>query len=486
MRLNIIISILSIISKHLSWVVLIPIIIAIIDRDYGSIPPFICASLIAFVFGYFANKKAPEQDAINNVKKAEALFGVFLAWVWFALICTIPYLFYHMPLIDAFFESMSGITTTGATIIKDFSLYPKTLFFFRSMTQWFGGIGIIVVFIAILPQFAVAGRQMFYAETPGPMEEKLTPRIRHTASAVWIVYLILTFMQVILLKFAGMDWFHAVTNTMSSIAGGGFSPNPQSIMGYNSNLITWIVVVFMFLSGVNFALQYKFLIQRKFKSIWHNEEFKVYLAVVFTASLLLTFILIYIQHYNLGNAIKDSVFQVVSVITATGFASVDYNLWSSDAKIILIVLMFIGASAGSASGGIKIVRYIFIFKYLKREIAKIIHPQAIVPVKLNGVAVSKDVRRQMISFIMFYFFWLGLSTVIVTLIENSATIGFTGSVSTLGNIGPAFGKLAPFGNFGDLHAATKGLFIFNMLVGRLELVPFLAMLHPDFWAIKKH
>lgn len=484
MRLNVIISILSNVLKHLSWVVLIPVIIALIDKDYGSVAPFVSASLISLFFGFLAGRKPPEPDVLNNIKKTEALFSVFLAWVLFALVCMIPYLFYHMHPVDALFESMSGITTTGSTIMRDFSLYPKALFFFRSMTQWFGGIGIIVVFIAILPQFAVAGRQMFFAESPGPIEEKLTPRIRHTATAVWIVYLLLTLIETVLLKFAGMDWYNALCNTLSTIAGGGFSPNPQSILGYNSGAITWIITVFMFLSGVNFALQYRVLIQRKFKSIWHNEEFKVYLAVVFIISAMLALILYGMQNYNLHDAFKDGFFQVVSIITTTGFASADFNLWSTEAKVILVLVMFLGASAGAASGGIKIIRYIFIFKYLRREISKIIHPQAIVPIKLNGIAVTKDVRRQMISFVMFYFFWIGISTFIVSIVESSATTGLTGTLTTLGNIGPGLGILGPFSHFGDLHIGTKLLFIFNMLVGRLELVPFLAMLHPDFWSIK--
>lgn len=251
MRINYLANAIGLILMYISLVILAPVIIALIYKDFNSILPFITASVISASLGLALRKLvkgAEEMENLNDIKKAEALFIVAVSWIMFGIISAIPYLFYGLNPLDSMFESVSGITTTGATIITHFD-YPKAFFFWRSMTQWLGGLGIIVLFIAILPQFAVAGRQMFFAETPGPTEDKFTPRIRNTASALWKVYSGLTILQVILLTIGGMSLFDAICNSFSTLAAGGFSPNPQSIMGYHSNYITWVVLIFMFFAG---------------------------------------------------------------------------------------------------------------------------------------------------------------------------------------------------------------------------------------------
>lgn len=484
MRLNYILSALGLVMMFFGAVILVPIIIAIAYQDYSSIVPFISASLISIITGYFFRRNGGFLKNFNDLKKTEGLFIVVLTWSIIALITSIPYLFFGLTPLNAIFEAVSGVTTTGATIVTDFSLYPKTFFFWRSMSQWLGGMGIIVLFIAILPQFAVAGRQMFFAEAPGPTEEKITPRIRHTATALWSVYIILTVLEIIALYFAGMPLYDAICNSFSTIAAGGFSPNPESIMGYNSSLITWIIIVFMFFAGANFALSYKVLFQRKLKAPFRSDEFKFYFYIIAGFSALLASMLILDNSYNIFESITDSVFQIISIITTTGFASFDFENWSVSAKSVLFTMMFVGGCAGSAGGGVKVVRVLFIFKYLKREIAQILHPRAVLPIKFDKNAVSHDILRQIIGFILFYFFILIISSITVSVIEGSMVIGLTGTAATIGNIGPGFGIIGPMGSFNDLSAITKLIFIVNMLVGRLELIPFLAMLHPDFWIIK--
>lgn len=474
---------LELVMRCISLVILAPVAVAVYYRDWNSIIPFVVAAVFALTISFLCRKKSSEFESLNDIKKSEALCVVAVSWLVFCLIGAIPYLYFGLSPINSLFESVSGITTTGATILTSFD-YPKAMFFWRSMSQWLGGMGIIVLFIAVLPQFAVAGRQMFFAEAPGPTEEKITPRIRHTASAVWTIYLIVTVLEILLLKLAGMPLFDAFCNSFSTLAGGGFSPHPQSIMGYHSNLICWIMIFFMFIAGVNFALMYKVYLYRKPSFLFKDEEFKAYSLIILVFSLCITLLLYNQGIHNFFEALTTSAFQVISIIITAGFASVDFNQWQLSTKIFLFALFFCGACAGSAGGGLKVVRILFLFKYLKREVAKILHPNAVYPIKFNKVTIPQEVIRQIVAFIFFYILIFALSSFIIAIIENNSVVGVTGSITTLGNIGPAFNVIGPMGSFDVLHPISKFICIFNMLIGRLELVPFLAMLHPDFWNIK--
>ena len=481
MRLNYILAALSLVFIGFGAMVFLPAFVAIYYQDYLSILPFVTAGIISIVLGILLKYINGEKQNFNDLRKKEGLFIVALTWILISGITTIPYLFYGISPINALFEGVSGITTTGATILTDFSLYPKTLFFWRSLSQWLGGMGIIVLFIAILPQFAVAGRQMFFAEAPGPTEDKITPRIKHTAAALWGIYFSLTIIEIILLYINGMPLFDSVCHSLSTLAAGGLSPQAAGIGEYNNPVLIWIITVFMFLAGVNFALQYRVIVQKQFKAIFSNTEFMVYLLIFLGFSAMLVYILVTANGYNISNAIRDSMFQVISILTSTGFASVDFAKWTTPAQVLLFVLMLVGASAGSASGGIKVVRVVIVMKYLWREIVAILHPKAIIPIKLDKIAIPVEILKQTIAFVIFYFIILILSSIMVSILEGNIITGITGSATTLGNIGPGFAQIGPYSNFDNLSNITKIIFIFNMLIGRLELIPFLAMLHGDFW-----
>ncbi len=486
MRLATILNALGIILFSLGFIVLSPALVALLYRDYLSIPPFAAACCSSVAIGLLCRRYGGFACDFDQLRRTEAMLIVVLAWIMASGISTIPYLFYGLPLIDACFEAVSGITSTGSTILQDFSAYPKAFFFWRSLSQWVGAMGIIVLFVAILPQFAIAGRRMFFTELPGPMEEKVTPRIKHTAKALWLFYLLLTLIEAALLWLAGMPLFDAVCNSFSTMAAAGFSPNPQSIMGYDNATVTWIVLVFMFLAGGNFVLQYRVLFQGKFRSLLYHEELRFYIIIILSMSFLLFLILMGSEtSLTTGEGVRESLFQVVSVLTTSGFASSDFALWTIPAQTLLFTLMLIGGCAGSAAGGIKVTRVLFALKYLKREITQIVHPKAVLPLKMNRVTLQEDTQRQILGFLLFYMTLMTLSALAVSTIEGDMMIGIVGTASAIGNVGPGFGAIGPFGSFSHLSVFSKIIFIIDMLVGRLELVPFLAMFHPDFCIIKR-
>ncbi len=478
-------NVLGIILVAFGTIMVVPIAVALFLREYQAILPFAVSLLIGVVLGVLCRWLGRFSRDFDSLSRLEGLLIVSLTWIVTAALAAIPYLFFGLSPIDAYFEAVSGITTTGATILGDFSLYPKTFFFWRSLTQWLGGMGIIVLFVAVLPQFSVAGRQLFFAEAPGPTEEKITPRIAHTAKALWLVYCLLTILEVLFLIYYGMPLFDAICNSFTTLAAGGFSPHARSIEGYNSNAIVWVITVFMFLAGGNFALQYRAFFQLRFKSLLINEEFRFYTVIVVAVSLCLTLALQVSGVDDFAANIRNSFFQVVSILTTTGFASVDFNLWAIPAKTILFTVMLVGGCAGSAGGGMKVVRVLFAMKYLKREVAQVVHPRAVFPVKIDRASVPADIQRQILGFLLFYVFILTISSLAVTMLENNMVTGLVGTAATLGNIGPGYGTIGPMGSFGELTGATKLIFIADMIVGRLELIPFLAMLHPDFWSLRK-
>jgi len=476
---------LGIILVAFGVILLSPIIVALIENDYNSILPFSVAAVSSVAAGMLLQKAGGFLRNFDNLKRNEGFLIVSLAWIVTAAMGAIPYLFYGIHPLDAYFESVSGITTTGATIFIDFSLYPKSLFFWRSLSQWLGGMGIIVLFVAILPQFKVAGRQMFFAESPGPTEEKVTPRITHTAKALWLVYLVLTLLEIACLIWAKMPVFDAVCNSFSTMAAGGFSPHPQSIMGYDSPTITWIITGFMFLAGSNFALQYQAVARRRLLSLTKREEFRGYAVIIFIISSFLAVDMMVNGSGGLLECIRESLFQVVSILTTTGFSSSDFALWSIAAQTLLFSVMLVGGCAGSASGGIKVIRVILGAKYMRREIVQLVHPRIVMPIKIDGKTVPDAIQFQVLGFLLFYIMLLTISAYAVTIIEGSPSIGLVGTAATIGNIGPGFGEIGPMGSYGNLSWLTKVIFIINMIVGRLELIPFLAMLHPDFWRLRK-
>lgn len=486
MRLTYLAYTFSLAMMYFSIVLIVPILVALVFQETNAILPFLVAAATPLLLATTLRKivsGTSQIKSVNDIKKSEGLCVVTFCWIFAGLFATIPYLFFGLSPIDAFFEATSGITATGSTILTNFD-YPKTLFFWRSFTQWLGGMGIIVLFIAILPQFAIAGRQLFFAEAPGPTEDKLTPRIKNTAASLWKIYFGMTILAILLLKFNGMDWFNSICHSLSCVSGGGFSPNSESLIDH-SNSILWIITIFAFLAGASYNLQYQ--VWSKFNPLlfFKNEEFKTYFSIVLVLGVLLTGSLFTHSHYDILNSITHAFFQISSVISSTGFCSVDFANWDYTSKIILFIAMLAGSCASSAGGGIKIVRWLLIFKIMKTELAKILHPRAIFNIKVGRYSVPKEILYQTLMFVFFYLSILVASSLIVAVIEHNTTIGVCGTISSLGNIGPGMGKIiGPLGNYASLHDSSKLIFIMDMFIGRLELIPFLVLFQKDLWIFR--
>ena len=487
MRINYVANALGLILMDIGIVTFVPVLVALIFHEWNSALAFFAAGIIALALGdiaYKTDKNRSKEDELNDIKRSEALVVASLAWVLFGFIAAIPFLFSGFSFIDSMFESVSGITTTGATILTDFDI-PKSLLFWRSFTQWLGGMGIIVLFVAILPQFSVAGRQMFYAESPGPTEEKFTPRIKNTASALWLVYTMLTLLCAICLFFAGMPIFDSICNAMSTLSAGGFSPNAQSIGGYHSNAIMAIIFVFMFIAGVSFVVQSKVITKMDLRYLWKSEEFKLYTKIVIILSLILGGFLFFENHFSILHSLSAAAYQILSISTSTGSSSENYQLWSFNSKLILFITMFLSSCSGSAGGGIKMTRWMIIFKYLKNEMYKILHPNAVMSIKIDNIVVSPIVIKQTIFFVLIFFIIFGISALLLTAIEGDIVIGTTSAIASLGDIGPALGHvIGADGNYSTLKSVTKAIFIFNMLIGRLEIIPFLVLFRKETWKLK--
>ena len=486
MRLSYLAYTFSLAMSYFSIVLFVPIIAALVFGEFSSILPFAIAGFSAFIISFGLKKivkEASHIDSINDIKKSEGLCAVVFCWLFAGLFAAIPYLFFGLSPVNALFEATAGITATGATVLTHFD-YPNTLFFWRSFTQWLGGMGIIILFIAILPQFAVAGRQLFFAEAPGPTEEKFTPRIKNTASALWKVYFGMTILAIILLKINGMDWFNSICHAFSAVSGGGFSPNSESMIG-QTNPVLWIMCFFMFFAGASYNLQYK--VWTKFNPLlfFKHEEFKVYFGIFVLLGILLACSLFVHLNYSFSNSITHSFFQVSSLMSTSGFCSVDFANWDYTSKALLFIAMITGSCASSAGGGIKIARWMLIFKIMKTEMTKILHPKAVFNIKIGSYSVPKEVLYQTLMFVFFYIGILILSGFLISTIEENTLIGISGTVSAVGNIGPGLGHIiGPLGNYDSLKCLSKIILTLDMYIGRLELIPFLVLFQKDLWRIK--
>lgn len=489
MRFNYLLGAVGLVIIYIGMVMLVPISVALIYKEFASVLAFLMPAIICIAVGWIlkliANKVA-DVGNFNDIKKSEGLFIVVLTWLLMGGIAAVPFMMMGISPLNAFFEAASGITTTGGTILTHYD-YPHVFFFWRSFTQWLGGMGIIVLFIAILPQFAVAGRQMFFAEAPGPTEDKFTPRIRNTASALWKIYLAFTLIETALLIWAGMAPFDALCNSLSTLSAGGFSPNPESTMGYNSNIITLIIMAFIFISGVSFNVQYMAISKFKPWNVFKSEEVRVYTGVCLILGGLVTASLFITGGFtDIREALIHGYYQVISIMTSTGSSSSDFTSWNFTSQLLLGLAFFVGGCASSASGGIKITRWCLVFKVMKAELQKILHPNAVINIKMDNAIVPKDVITQVITFVMFYVVIIIVSALLLSILEQNLLFGFASAVSSLGNIGPAYPEIiGPLGNFDAMQPMSKIILIFNMYIGRLELIPFLVMFQRDFWMFKK-
>ncbi len=407
---------------------------------------------------------------------------VTLGWAMAGLVGALPYLFSGaIPgFTDAYFESVSGFTTTGASILTDIESLPEGILLWRSLTQWLGGMGIIVLSIAILPFLGIGGMQLYKAEIPSPVVDKLKPRISETARILWKIYLFITLLQVALLLAGGMNLFDAFCHAFCTMPTGGFSPKNTSLAHYNSAYLDFVIVIFMILAGINFSLHYK-LLTGDLKIFGKDSECRVFLIIVGVFVLLVTLDIYGDLYSSLFQAFRYAAFQVSSIITTTGFVSADYERWPHFSQLILLICMFLGAMAGSTGGGIKTVRVILMVKHSYQQIFRIIHPHAVTTVKLGGQAVSEDVLSSIWGF---FFLYMGLF-VMAFLAMASMGLDYVSAISsvaaTIGNIGPGLGIVGPVRNYLEIPEAGKWVLISCMLLGRLEIYTVIVLMAPEYW-----
>lgn len=431
----------------------------------------------------------------KEIKKREGYIVVTFGWLFMSLSGMLPYLASGaIPgVTNAFFETISGYTTTGASILSDIESLPNGILFWRSTTHWIGGMGIIVLAIAILPLLGIGGMQLFAAEAPGPNADKLHPRITDTAKRLWLIYFGFTAAETIALKLAGMSFFDAINHAMSTLSTGGFSTKNASVAHWNDKpLIQYIIIFFMMLAGMNFVLSY-FAFKGRVQKIIKDEEFRLYMSFVIGFTIITAFVIYFradvsassISHpMVLGtgeSAFRHSLFQVLAVITTTGFVTADFTSWTPFLTVIFFGLMFLGGSAGSTSGGIKVVRHLLTIKNAVMEFKRTLHPNAVLPVRYNTRSVDQGIIYNILAFFILYMLsWIIGASVLGALGLDFAT-ALGGAASALGNVGPAFGDLSPVDNFGGLPNAAKWWCGFLMLIGRLELFTVLILLTPFFW-----
>ena len=506
--------------KYLAVPLCVPLVVALLDGH--DIRTFAVAVAATFLLGFALEQLDPDPD----LGAREALLMVALTWLAVAVVGTLPYLIAGMGTdstlaqpVNALFESMSGFTTTGATVMGNISFeqHSHALLLWRQLTQWLGGMGIVVLAIAILPELSVGGAQLMDAEAPGPGIEKLTPRIAETARVLWLVYAGITALEIVLLfvfhlvglapamdnLVAGTDHaaaaYNAVAHGLTTMPTGGFSPEARSIEAFSA-AVQWLIIPFMFAAGVNFALTWR-LLSGEPRALLDDIEFRAYSGIVGVFSVVLATLLFTggadvgpgaLDFYSgiagdIEASLRHAVFQTLAMVTTTGYASIDFNAWSQPLKYLLLFAMFIGGSAGSTGGGIKIVRWIVIIKSVKRELFTSIHPEAVSPVRLGGNAIDERAVRGIQAFTLVYMLCFGFGAALLMLdaarvgLDLSAFEGIAAAASTVGNVGPGFGRLGPMGFYEFFPVPSKLLMTFLMWIGRLEIIPVLVLLTSSYW-----
>ncbi len=417
-----------------------------------------------------------------SVQKREGYLIVALGWFCMTVCGSLPYALSGVipDITDAFFETVSGMTTTGATILTDIEVIPKGILFWRSLTQWIGGMGIIVLTIAIFPFLGIGGIELFVAEAPGPVSDKIHPRIKATARALWVIYVSLTAICCVLLLLGGMSFYDAINHAMTTMATGGFSTKNESMAFFDSAYIHYVVIVFMFLAGVNYTVIF-FLVRFDLRRVWSNEEFRGYLIIVTLIALITTLLVYDATDQNLEKSFREATFQVVSIITTTGFITADYTAWKESLTALFFVLLFAGASAGSTSGGIKLIRHVVFFKNSLLEFRRLLHPKAVIRLKMNKEIVPARILTHILVFLLIYLGIFIMGTIAVVGLGMDLTSGAGAVATSLGNVGPGIGDVGPVDNFSALSSPIKWILVFLMLLGRLELFTILILFSPYFW-----
>ena len=443
---------------------------------------FLICSSITILFGSVM-RLSTKSDKNAEIKKRDGYLIVVGGWICMSLFGALPYIISEsIPYFtDAFFETMSGFTTTGSTILNDIESLPRSILFWRSMTQWIGGMGIIVLTIAVLPLLGIGGMELFVAEAPGPTKDKIHPRIKETAKRLWIIYFGLTALETIILLFLGLDFFDAINHALTTTSTGGFSTKQQSIAAFNNPWVETVIVLFMLAAGTNFTLIY-FGLKLKLKKLLKNDEFKWFILSLTSLIIILTLIHFFtVDPSSIVSSFRVISFQVVSVITTTGYATADYTFWGSFMSFIFFLFLFSGASAGSTSGGIKIVRIILLIKNGLLEFKRRLHPKAIIPLILNGNTVSGQITYNLLAFIFLYLFIFTLGSLILTVIGVDFLTSISAAATAIGNVGPGIGSVGPSASFSHLPDLAKWVLSLLMLMGRLELFTVCVLFTPYFW-----
>jgi trk system potassium uptake protein TrkH len=442
--------------------------------------PILIAAAISLGMGLFLFFSLSKEEPL--IRKREGYLIVALSWILMSIFGMIPFIISEevTTTADALFETVSGLTTTGASILTDIESMPKGLLFWRSMTHWIGGLGIIVLTVAIFPLLGIGGIELFVAESPGPTSDKVHPRISETAKRLWYIYVGLTVLCALLYWAGGMTLFDAVNHSFATMATGGFSTKNASLAYFDSAFIEYVAIFFMFLAGSNFTL-INFGLVGKFRRVINNDEFKAYAIGLLVFSVALAVPIFLNSDHGLELSFRKSLFQVVSLVTTTGFITDDYTQYSTGVTFVFFMLLFVGGCAGSTAGGIKFIRHTVFFKNSWLEFKRIVHPRAIVPLIINGERVTGRIINNIMNFLLIYLLTFVVGSLIISMLGYDLPTAF-GSVATcLGNVGPAIGRVGPVDNFAFFSPEAKVVLSFIMLLGRLELFTILILFTPFFW-----
>ncbi|MHB0869325.1 MAG: TrkH family potassium uptake protein [Chloroflexota bacterium] len=483
MRIVVVAHYLGTVLVLLGGTMLLPFGVSVIYQEHDQLPLLASALITALVGGtmWFWTRKQP-----GPMIRKESFLVVALGWALGAAFGALPYMLAgtFTSFVDAYFEAMSGFTTTGSSVLADIEAQPHGILFWRDFTQWLGGMGIIALFIALVPltRIGAAGASsLFEDEAPAPQVDRVTPRIRDTAKALWVIYSAMTVAQILLLVLVGMPLFDSITNTFGTMATGGFAPRNASIAYYRNPAAEWIIIAFMAIAGANFGLYYMMWRGRIRKAL-ADTELKVYLAILAGCSMLVAVDLVANAGFtSFGDALRIGIFEIVSQQTTTGFATADYDLWPWFSKCLILLVMFVGASSGSTGGALKVVRLIIVSKYAHRQLYNVFHPRVVLPIKMGGRVVSETIVRESVAFFIVYQSIFLFSTVGLTALGIDFISSFSGVAATLGNVGPGLAKVGPTMNFSPMPDLAKIIFTFDMFVGRLELWTVLILLRPAFW-----
>lgn len=476
-----------IISYILGWVLIIeaaflllPFVVGVYYGESAAIAFLLSAAIAAAVGAPFVIKKP--RDTVFFVK--EGFVTVALSWITLSIFGALPFVFGgEIPhFVDALFETVSGFTTTGASILSNVETLSHASIFWRSFTHWIGGMGVLVFLLALLPMAGGSQMHLMRAESPGPSVSKLVPKTQYTAIILYGLYVILTLIQFVLLLLGKMPAFEAIATTFGTAGTGGFGIKNDSMASY-SPYIQWVVSIFMVLFGVNFNI-YFLLVLKRFKDTFINEELRAYFGIVATSTLLV-FLNIHTSGASIADEIRHAFFQVASIITTTGYSTADFDIWPAFSKIVLVLIMFIGASAGSTSGGIKVSRILILAKRARQEVRHFLYPKRVTKIHLDGKVLDGEVIHTTSAYLITYAFIFAISTLLVSIEGYDTTTCFTSVAATLNNVGPGLSMVGPTQNFGFFSDFTKLVLIFDMLVGRLELFPMLMLLNPHAWFAKK-